>query len=66
MFEQLTLIEPEIDPLSSGTSTPTEGATQNATSEVPVEDTAGPSFILKDDTLAQDFELLHAISVGIT
>lgn len=64
-FEELTLVAPESEPPSSGNSTPTEDATLHATSEVPVEDTAGPSFVLKDDHLARDFELFNAISVSI-
>ncbi|CAD6585577.1 MAG: hypothetical protein ASARMPREDX12_002061 [Alectoria sarmentosa] len=61
-FEELTLVAPESEPSSSGNSTPTGDATLHATSEDPVEDTAGPSFVLKDDHLARDFELFHAIS----
>ena len=64
-FEELTLVAPESEPSSSGNSTPTGDATLHATSEDPVEDTAGPSFVLKDDHLARDFELFHAISVSI-
>lgn len=64
-FEQLTLVPPESEPVSSGNSTPTEDTRQHETSEVPDEDTAEPGFILKDDHLARDFELLHTISVSI-
>ena len=64
-FEQLSLVSPESEPFSSENPTPTEDATHHQTSEVPDEDTAGPSFILTDDYLARDFELLHTISVSI-
>ena len=64
-FEQLTLLAPEIESSSSENLAPTEDAGQHGNSEVLVEDTAGPSFTLKDDSLARDFELFHAISVSI-
>ena len=75
-FEQLTLVASETEssspsnlpptkePTPSGYSTPTEDASQHANSKVFVEDTVGPTFVLKDDDLAQDFELLYAISVS--
>ena len=63
-FEQLTLVAPETEPSSPGNPTPAEDDTLHATSEVLVEDTAGPTFTLKDDDLARDFELIHAISVS--
>ena len=64
-FEQLTLLAPEIESSYSEDSTPTEDTAQHESSEVLVEDTDGPSFTLKDDRLAQDFELFHVISVSI-
>lgn len=78
-FEQLTLVAPENEASSpsdlpstkastpSGYLTPTEDASQHAASEVCVEvvdDTAGPTFNLKDDDLARDFELLYVITVS--
>ncbi len=65
VFEQLTLLAPEIEPSSLENSAPTEDTGQHGTSEVLVDETAGPSFTLKDDSLARDFELFHAISVSI-